>query len=107
MSPPIIKEQIRRALAKRRRQIVADPRLRRAAVLMPVYEDGDGLQVLFTKRSEELPHHKGQIAALSGCRRLVLTHFYPICDEYDIVTPCRKVFDGELILAEDLMRLPV
>jgi ribonuclease BN (tRNA processing enzyme) len=36
-----------------------------------------------------------------------LTHFYPICDEYDIVTPCRKVFDGELILAEDLMRLSV
>jgi len=53
------------------------------------------------------PTQAGQIAALAGCRRLVLTHFYPICDEYDIVTPCRKVFDGELILAEDLMRLPV
>jgi len=53
------------------------------------------------------PTQAGQIAALSGCRRLVLTHFYPICDEYDIVTPCRKVFDGELILAEDLMRLSV
>ncbi len=53
------------------------------------------------------PTQAGQIAALSGCRRLVLTHFYPICEEYDIVTPCRKVFDGELILAEDLMRLPV
>ncbi len=53
------------------------------------------------------PTQAGQIAALSGCRRLVLTHFYPICDEYDIVTPCRKVFDGELVLAEDMMRLPV
>ena len=53
------------------------------------------------------PTQAGQIAALSGCRRLVLTHFYPICEEYDIVTPCRKVFGGELILAEDLMRLPV
>ncbi|HZY31801.1 MAG TPA: MBL fold metallo-hydrolase, partial [Candidatus Methylomirabilis sp.] len=53
------------------------------------------------------PTQAGQIAALSGCRRLVLTHFYPICEEYDIVTPCRKVFDGELILAEDLMRLSV
>jgi len=53
------------------------------------------------------PTQAGQIAALSGCRRLVLTHFYPICDAYDIVTPCRKVFDGELILAEDLMRLSV
>ena len=53
------------------------------------------------------PTQAGQIAALAGCRRLVLTHFNPICDEYDIVTPCRKVFGGELILAEDLMRLPV
>src|SRR3989337_3621130 len=69
MSPPIIKEQIRRALAKRRRQIVANPRLRRAAVLVPVYEDGDGLQVLFTKRSEELPHHKGQIAFPGGTQQ--------------------------------------
>ena len=63
------KEQIRRALAKRRRQIVANPRLRRAAVLVPVYEDGDGLQVLFTKRSEELPHHKGQIAFPGGTQQ--------------------------------------
>ena len=53
------------------------------------------------------PTQAGEIAALAGCRRLVLTHFYPICDEYDIVTPCRKVFGGELILAEDLMRLSV
>lgn len=53
------------------------------------------------------PTEAGQIAALAGCRRLVLTHFYPICEAYDLVTPCKKVFDGELILAEDLMRLPV
>ncbi len=58
-------------------------------------------------RNHLTPTQAGQIAALSGCRRLVLTHFYPICEEYDIVTPCRKVFDGELIVAEDLMRLPV
>lgn len=53
------------------------------------------------------PTEAGQIAALSGCRRLVLTHLYPICEAYDLVTPCKKVFDGEVILAEDLMRLPV
>jgi ribonuclease BN (tRNA processing enzyme) len=53
------------------------------------------------------PTEAGQIAALSGCRRLVLTHFYPTCEAYDLVTPCKKVFDGEVILAEDLMRLDV
>ena len=53
------------------------------------------------------PTEAGRIAALSGCRRLVLTHFYPMCEAYDLVTPCKKVFDGEVILAEDLMCLPV
>lgn len=53
------------------------------------------------------PTEAGRIAALSGCRRLVLTHFYPICEAYDLLTPCRKVYDGEVILAEDLMRLKV
>jgi ribonuclease BN (tRNA processing enzyme) len=53
------------------------------------------------------PTEAGQIAALSGCRRLVLTHFYPNCEAYDMITPCKKVFDGEVILAEDLMRLSV
>jgi ribonuclease BN (tRNA processing enzyme) len=53
------------------------------------------------------PTQAGQIAALAGCRRLVLTHFYPLCEEYDLVTPCRKMYGGELIMAEDLMRLHV
>jgi len=53
------------------------------------------------------PTQAGQIAALAGCRRLVLTHFYPTCEEYDVITPCKKVFDGELILAEDLMQVSV
>ncbi|PWB77689.1 MAG: hypothetical protein C3F08_09570 [Candidatus Methylomirabilota bacterium] len=53
------------------------------------------------------PTEAGRIAALSGCRRLALTHFYPICEAYDLLTPCKKVFDGEVILAEDLMRLSV
>lgn len=53
------------------------------------------------------PSEAGAIAALSGCRRLVLTHFYPICDRYDIVDQCRKSYDGEVIVAEDLMRITV
>lgn len=53
------------------------------------------------------PTEAGRIAALSGCRRLVLTHFYPSCEAYDLITPCKKLFDGEVILAEDLMRVSV
>ncbi len=53
------------------------------------------------------PTEAGRIAALAGCRRLVLTHFYPICETYDLATSCKKVFDGEVIMAEDMMRLVV
>lgn len=51
------------------------------------------------------PSEAGQIAALAGCRRLVLTHFYPICDTVNVLAQCRKVYDGEITLAEDLMRI--
>lgn len=53
------------------------------------------------------PTLAGKIAAEAGVKRLVLTHFYPPCDEEDILTPCRAEFDGEVIKAEDLMRLQV
>ncbi len=35
---------------------------------MPVYEDTNGLHVLLTRRSEELPQHKGQIAFPGGAQ---------------------------------------
>lgn len=65
----IIKDHIRAALSRRPRKVVTDPRLRKAAVLMPVFEDGDGLHILFAKRSEEMPEHKGQIAFPGGCQQ--------------------------------------
>lgn len=61
-----IKDQIRRVLSERERKVAADSRLRKAAVVMPLYEDGDGLQILFTRRSEEMSQHKGQIAFPGG-----------------------------------------
>ncbi len=65
----LLRDQIRVALARRERKAVADPRLRRAAVLVPLYEAADDLQVLFTKRSEEMPLHRGQIAFPGGGHR--------------------------------------
>lgn len=40
---------------------------RRAAVLMPLIERPDGLHVLFTRRSEHLHHHAGQVSFPGGC----------------------------------------
>jgi len=53
------------------------------------------------------PSLAGKIAAASGCRRLLLTHFYPECDETDVLGACREHFDGDVLLAEDGLRLPV
>lgn len=49
----------------------------------------------------------GRIARKSNCKKLVLTHFYPICDDYDILGQCREEFSGEIVLAEDLMTIVI
>ncbi len=59
---------------------------------------------------EKVPGHltpslAGKIATYAGAKKLVLTHFYPRCDRFDIENECRKTYNGELVLAEDLMRL--
>jgi len=53
------------------------------------------------------PSLAGEIAARARVGQLVLTHFYPECDQVDIKTQCRKTYSGPLILAEDLMRINV
>lgn len=53
------------------------------------------------------PSLAGEIAARAGVGKLVLTHFYPECDQFDIEQECRKTYSGPLILAEDLMRIEV
>jgi len=37
----------------------------------------------------------------------VLTHFYPACDAHDLAAAVEAHFTGEVILAEDLLQLPV
>lgn len=53
------------------------------------------------------PAEAGRAASLAGVRRLVLTHFYPAAEEADVAAQCRKEFPGEIVLAEDLMRIAV
>ncbi len=47
----------------------------------------------------------GEIATRANVRKLVLTHFYPECDQVDIKKQCRKTYSGPLLLAEDLMKI--
>ena len=53
------------------------------------------------------PSLAGRIALESRCKKLLLTHLYPVCDEVNTLGQCRRTFGGEVILAEDLMRLPL
>lgn len=51
------------------------------------------------------PSMAGEIATRANVRKLVLTHFYPECDQSDIEKQCRKTYSGPLLLAEDLMKI--
>jgi len=53
------------------------------------------------------PSLAGTIAQKARCRKLLLTHFYPPCDSIDIPSVVQKVYSGEILLAEDLLRLTV
>lgn len=54
-----------------------------------------------------MPSEAGRMAGEAEVKRLVLTHFYPICDDYDPLPPCAKEFDGEILLAEDMMHVVI
>jgi ribonuclease BN (tRNA processing enzyme) len=53
------------------------------------------------------PREAGEMASAARVKRLVLTHFYPECEEADILGQCGETYPGEIILAEDLLRVPV
>jgi len=53
------------------------------------------------------PTEAGKIASRAEVDRLILTHLYPPCDELDILKACSREFDGEIKLAEDLMRVEI
>ena len=50
------------------------------------------------------PSSAGRIAHSAGVRHLVLTHFYPPCEQVDMISECRQTYTGKVTLAEDLMQ---
>ena len=49
------------------------------------------------------PTLAARMAEEAGVGKLVLTHFYPVFDGYDITGECRKVFGGTIVLGRDLL----
>ncbi|MFO7849336.1 MAG: MBL fold metallo-hydrolase [Spirochaetia bacterium] len=51
------------------------------------------------------PSLAGEIASRARVGHLVLTHFYPVCESYDIEAQCRTTFKGPLTTATDLLQI--
>ena len=59
-------DQIRTILSSRKRRVIEHPPFSHAAVLVPLFKKGDGCYLLFTKRSDQVKYHKGEISFPGG-----------------------------------------
>src|SRR5512139_876325 len=59
-------DQIRIILSSRKRRVIEHPPFSHAAVLVPLFKKEDGCHLLFTKRSDQVKHHKGEISFPGG-----------------------------------------
>ena len=82
-------------------EIVAISRKADILVLECSFPDGEKVPGHLT------PGECGKIAKEADVKKLVLTHFYETCSEEVIYGQCRQFYDGELVLASDLMTLLV
>jgi 8-oxo-dGTP pyrophosphatase MutT (NUDIX family) len=59
-------DQIREMLSSRKRRVIEHPPFSHAAVLVPLFQKDGNCHLLFTKRSEEVKYHKGEISFPGG-----------------------------------------
>ncbi len=59
-------DQIRTILSSRKRRVIEHPPFSHAAVLVPLFKKGGDCHLLFTKRSEQVKYHKGEISFPGG-----------------------------------------
>jgi 8-oxo-dGTP pyrophosphatase MutT (NUDIX family) len=59
-------DEMRTTLSSRQRRVIEHPPFPHAAVLLPLFQKNGDCHLLFTKRSEEVKHHKGEISFPGG-----------------------------------------
>ncbi len=59
-------DQLRNILSARERKVIEHPPFFHAAVLVPLFQKDGDCHLLFTKRSEEVKYHKGEISFPGG-----------------------------------------
>lgn len=65
------------------------------------FPDGEAVEGHLT------PSSAGRIAGQARPGRLILTHFYPPCEEADLLAQLRSTYDGKADLAEDGMTIRI
>ena len=61
-----MKERLRQALSRRQKSPIVDASRAPSAVLVPVYDKQGEYHILFTKRTETVEYHKGEISFPGG-----------------------------------------
>jgi len=64
-----VEQRLREALSRRQKQPITDTKLVPSAVLVPIYWRQGQYYILFTKRTERMKEHKGQISFPGGARQ--------------------------------------
>ena len=59
-------DRIGRILSSRKRRAINHPPFSHAAVLVPLFKKGGDCHILFTKRSDQVKYHKGEISFPGG-----------------------------------------
>ncbi|MBM4278921.1 MAG: CoA pyrophosphatase [Deltaproteobacteria bacterium] len=59
-------DQIQNLLSSRKRRVIDHPPFSHAAVLVPLYQKEGQCHLLFTKRSDQVKYHKGEISFPGG-----------------------------------------
>src|SRR5512143_3716715 len=59
-------DRIRTILSSRKRRVIEHPPFSHAAVLVPLFKKEEDCHLLFTKRSDQVKHHKGEISFPGG-----------------------------------------
>lgn len=53
------------------------------------------------------PSIAARMATMADAKQLVLTHFYPPCDEIDVVAQAAVFYSGPIVKSEDLLRIVI
>lgn len=63
---PFTQKFLQRRLSQRQRHVIQRESLTSSAILVPIVKKFSGLELLFTKRTDTVEHHKGQISFPGG-----------------------------------------